>query len=102
MWGESRCCVSDVSVGGVCCRCVSYGCVSKGVWRCGLLLWMRLACRYFEVQPGGEVGVKNVRPEGDRGAALETKNHTRVVSAKEEEEQNKIRTRNSKNQVFWR
>ena len=48
VWGESRCCVSDVSVGGVCCRCVSYGCVSKGVWRCGLLLWMRRACRYFE------------------------------------------------------
>jgi len=44
---------------------------------------MRRACRYFEVQPGGEVGVKNVRPEGDRGAALETKNHTRVVSAKD-------------------
>ena len=54
-----------------------------------MLLWMRHACRYFEVQPGGEVGVKNVRPEGDRGAALETKNHTRVVSPRREEEQNK-------------
>ena len=85
VWGESRRCVSDASVGGVCCCCVSYGCVIQG----GVEVWFAAVdeacdeCRYFEVKPGGEAGIKNVRPGGDRGAALETKNHTRVVSAKE-------------------
>jgi len=37
VWGESRRCVSDASVGGVCCRCVcvSYGCVIQG----GVEVW---------------------------------------------------------------
>ena len=60
---------------------MSYGCVIQG----GVEVWFAAVdeCRYFEVKPGGEAGVKNVWPGGDRGAALETKNHTRVVSAKE-------------------
>ena len=37
VWGESRRCVSDASVGGVCCRCVSYGCVS--VIQGGVEVW---------------------------------------------------------------